>query len=286
MYNLLFDIGNSRTKWAVSKGSDLLATGAIANAAIRRDGTTALSRTINYGEISNQLDSVWAAAVGGREITQTVNEWVSELKSQGVVKKSLQVLNSEKKTAGMTNYYEEPSTLGVDRWLAALGARRHFPNRNLIIIDAGTTITIDWVDRYSGFQGGAILPGAELMMTSLTANTEKIEAYITDTSTIVGRSTLACTNIGVQRGLPGAIEVIVTSMCNSVKVQKVSSGNTPLNDRLESEAKPLGLDGIKVIITGGSAEKLKPSIKICTEHFPNLIFIGMLEMIKIKEPFC
>ena len=53
---------------------------------------------------------------------------------------------SEAQAFGVTNCYAEPHLLGVDRWLALLGAQKLFAGKAVMIVDAGTALTIDWLD--------------------------------------------------------------------------------------------------------------------------------------------
>jgi type III pantothenate kinase len=58
--------------------------------------------------------------------------------------------------------------LGADRICAAVGARSRFPAEDIIVIDAGTAVTVNVVTAEGEFLGGAILPGQSLMLSSLS----------------------------------------------------------------------------------------------------------------------
>lgn len=74
---------------------------------------------------------------------------------------------------GVKNAYEEPSRLGVDRWLGVIAAYKEYGG-DLVIMDAGTAIKADFVDRQGNHLGGYIAPGVALMVDSLVAKTAKI----------------------------------------------------------------------------------------------------------------
>ncbi|MBL0922338.1 MAG: type III pantothenate kinase, partial [Phycisphaerales bacterium] len=57
-------------------------------------------------------------------------------------------------------------TVGQDRLLAALAAFEGV-KQACVVVDAGTAVTVDFVDGEGVFQGGAIAPGASLMLRSL-----------------------------------------------------------------------------------------------------------------------
>ena len=63
--------------------------------------------------------------------------------------------------------YRTPHTLGTDRLAAAVGAWSMSPGRDLLIVDAGTAITVDFVDRNGVFQGGNIAPGIKMRLRAL-----------------------------------------------------------------------------------------------------------------------
>ena len=67
-------------------------------------------------------------------------------------------LGSQPQTLGLTNAYLEPRRLGADRWMALLGAAA-MTERDCIVIDAGSAITVDLLRSDGRHLGGAILPG-------------------------------------------------------------------------------------------------------------------------------
>ena len=79
------------------------------------------------------------------------------------------------------NLYATPHTLGVDRIAVASAAVYLFPNQNVLIIDAGTCITYDFVNAEAQYLGGAISPGVQTRYKSLhefTANLPLLEKQI------------------------------------------------------------------------------------------------------------
>ncbi len=67
----------------------------------------------------------------------------------------------------MKHPYENPHSLGPDRLLAALATSWLYPERDAILIDAGTAVTMDWIDDQGRFRGGAILPGRAVLAAAL-----------------------------------------------------------------------------------------------------------------------
>ena len=64
--------------------------------------------------------------------------------------------------------YETPETLGIDRFLSCLGAYSK-SNSSVIVIDAGTACTVDYMDRNQVFHGGVIMPGLQTIHKSIQA---------------------------------------------------------------------------------------------------------------------
>jgi len=81
---------------------------------------------------------------------------------------------SHKTKFPFTNLYATPQTLGIDRMVLAAGATLLHPNKNRLIIDAGTCITYDFVDNKNQYLGGAISPGIKTRYKSLNDYTAKL----------------------------------------------------------------------------------------------------------------
>lgn len=69
----------------------------------------------------------------------------------------------------MKHPYENPYALGPDRLLAAMATSWLYPERDVILVDAGTAVTVDWIDDQGRFRGGAILPGRAALAAALAA---------------------------------------------------------------------------------------------------------------------
>jgi type III pantothenate kinase len=106
--------------------------------------------------------------------------------------------------------YDTPETLGADRVAAAVGATVLFPDEELVVIDMGTCITYDYVDRREHFQGGLISPGMRMRfqaMHTFTLRLPLIEAI--EVPSLIGKSTRHAMQSGVMNGLIAEINGIV-----------------------------------------------------------------------------
>jgi type III pantothenate kinase len=100
------------------------------------------------------------------------------------------------------NLYETPETLGKDRLAAAVGANELFPDRNLLVIDAGTAITYDLVSDRNQFVGGNIAPGLEMRFKALNHFTGKLPLInASDEFDFIGKNTTDAIRAGVQNGI-------------------------------------------------------------------------------------
>lgn len=75
--------------------------------------------------------------------------------------------------AGVTNSYEDPSRMGVDRWLVMLAAWQRC-GRACCIVDCGSAITVEYLSDAGVHHGGYIVPGLRLLRSGLLKNTAEI----------------------------------------------------------------------------------------------------------------
>ena len=104
----------------------------------------------------------------------------------------------------IVNKYETPQTLGQDRLAAAVGAKSLCPNENLLIIDAGSAITYDFVTAEGEYMGGNIAPGLKMRFTMLHRMTKKlplVEAEEKELIPLFGKNTRDAIAAGVIRGV-------------------------------------------------------------------------------------
>jgi len=149
---LLLDIGNTREKAALMKNGKVTALPQLA--------------TDNLAKLS--INAVYFANVAPQEKVDTIRQQL------GLAKVPWRQICSEAKAFGVSNGYQQPQTLGVDRWLAMLGAQLLFPAQNVLIVDAGTAVTIDWLAQDGQHGGGWIIPGLKMQQQAVVTNTAKV----------------------------------------------------------------------------------------------------------------
>jgi type III pantothenate kinase len=100
------------------------------------------------------------------------------------------------------NLYKTPETLGKDRLAAVVGAFSLFPHRDILVLDAGTALTIDFIDSEGNYRGGNISPGLDIRFRALHDYTRKLP-LLTRTSDFetIGDTTESAIISGVQNGI-------------------------------------------------------------------------------------
>lgn len=150
------DSGNTRIKWGVHDGERWLAQGAVAHAAA--DELAAL--TAAWPNPEHVLLANVAGGEAAANIRQHLADWQPVLRE----------VKAEAQRCGVTNRYQNPGQLGVDRWCALIGARS-LTRAACVVVMAGTATTIDTLDADGNFLGGLILPGSALMRRALARDT-------------------------------------------------------------------------------------------------------------------
>ena len=110
------------------------------------------------------------------------------------------------------NKYATPHSLGIDRLALVAGAVTRFPNRNVLIIDAGTCITFDIVTDRKEYLGGAIAPGIAMRLKAMHHFTSKlplVSEQFFDTEQFIGNTTESCMLSGVYHNVVCEIEGVI-----------------------------------------------------------------------------
>ncbi|QOD60532.1 type III pantothenate kinase [Polaribacter haliotis] len=235
--NLTIDVGNTRVKIAVFERNNLVETMFFDKKKIISEIQKILKKyLISNGIISN---------------VATISENKME-KLQKIV--NLQVVSSKIKVP-FINLYKTPLTLGVDRIALVSGAVKQFPNKNVLIIDAGTCITFDFVNAKSEYLGGAISPGIHLRYKALnyfTANLPLIDAL--EIENFVGKDTKESIISGVLNGVVKEIDGVITDYDNKYM-------------------------DLTVLLTGGDTNFLSKQLKSSIFANQNLLLQGLNEIL-------
>lgn len=159
--------------------------------------------------------------------------------------------------------YSTPETLGADRIASAVGAVCVYPERNVLVVDSGTAITMDVVSADGHFLGGNIAPGISLRAKSLNSFCGRLPLVDADgDAPLIGHDTQTAIRAGVVRGLVAEVVTLASELQNR-------------------------FGSVSIILTGGDAELiakyLPPSLDFLIEN--NLVAIGLNRILKYNENF-
>lgn len=146
--------------------------------------------------------------------------------------------------------YQDISRFGVDRYLDLLGALRRY-RPPFIVVDAGTGVTFDAVDKLGAHIGGCIYPGRKLLKSSLIEGADGVYVEQRKGLALLADSTEAGIDGGVQQGFIAAIDGILTAMQSTLGCQ------------------------VKVILTGGDADWLLPRLDTPVKIDSSILFEGI-----------
>jgi type III pantothenate kinase len=159
---------------------------------------------------------------------------------------------TSKTVSGIGIDYPKPATIGPDRLANSLAARRLF-GAPAVVVDFGTAVTFDVVNRAGNYAGGIIAPGLSAMTDYLHEKTALLpKIQIRDTPAIIGKSTEQAMLIGAVQGYRGLIRELLK--------------------RLRAELKARWLP---VIATGGYAKLIAAKLEDITAVRPHLTLEGL-----------
>lgn len=247
MSNLVIDIGNTRTKVAVFENNRMLKS------------SLTDSLTKNYIEQlvtdSPEINKAIISSVrnNATEIQNIVSQYVVQT-----------IVLDHNTPVPIENLYQTPQTLGKDRLAAAVGANYLYPNTNLLIIDAGTAITYDFVNNKNQYMGGFITPGLNMRFKALHQFTQKLPLLqASEPQNIEGINTENSIIGGIQYGIEGeANRIIKHFSLNTNKLMIIlTGGDTKYFEKLLKNYKFVALEiillGLNIILEFNKIHKIK-----------------------------
>ncbi len=229
---LQIDAGNTRVNWRVQTGS----------------GRSDVSGVFDYLGLPDwprgAIERVELASVAAKDR----HEWLLQR-----IRENFDVPVQEAATAarqnGLVNSYAQPDAMGVDRWLAMLGAHGRWGG-GFAVVDAGTAITVDYVDVNGVHLGGYILPGSRLVLQSLNQETGRVRAAEElGLQSTPGHTTAEC----VHNGLAWSLAALMQRVADDCRNFSLSY----------------------VVMTGGDGERLHSLFPGEAVYAPHLVLDGM-----------
>ncbi len=238
--DVVVDVGNTRIKWGrcdAGKISDI--------ASLPPDSPSSWDQQMQTWRLPPR--SHWVVTGVHPARRDALKEW---LEARG---ERVHIL-AQNQSLPLTVRLDQPDRVGIDRLLNAVAALAHRPpNHPVAIVDAGSAVTIDWLDAAGAFRGGAILPGLRLMAEALHAYTAQlplIEIHNPE-PVLPGTNTLSAMEAGIFWTAVGGIRLIIDRLARLEPLQPV------------------------LYLTGGDAGKLRSFIERPHKVWPEMTLEGI-----------
>jgi type III pantothenate kinase len=231
---LLIDAGNSTLKWAVVDAGQWRAQGRSDYA----DGAGLMQ------ELTVDTDCFIASVADA-----ACEQWLGALMHGAGI--SPLWLKTEAGFGDLKNRYLNPQQLGVDRWMGLIGARQRTCDP-VLVVSAGTAMTVDALTADGVFLGGVIVPGFALMRQALQQGTAQV-VEVAGEMQAFPRVTADAVHSGILAALCGAIRQQYAQLAEA-------AGKPP-----------------RCLLTGGDAAILLPhlNLNLPVESIPALILEGI-----------
>lgn len=239
--NLIIDVGNTAIKLAVFNKTGLVD-----------------KKVINQNQFATTL----------HQLTEQYPLSHAILSKVGILNKEfVNYLQEKLKTLIFTNnahlpfknLYSTPKTIGVDRLALAAAATQNYPHKNVLIIDAGSCITYDFLNKKNEYLGGAISPGVTMRYKALnqfTANLPLLEKE--NPNSFIGNST----HSSIHTGVTFATTLEIDGFINQYKTH---------------------YDSFISILTGGDANFLLDNIKNDIFVHQNFLLEGLNHILELNK---
>lgn len=239
--NLIIDVGNTRVKAAVYEKDTCIEHFVFSAGRIISETKKILKKhQINKGIISS------VAKISSKK-REKLNELVNFIELDASTK------------IPFANLYATPKTLGVDRVALVSAAIDQYENKNVLVIDAGTCITFDFVNSKKEYFGGAISLGVEMRFKALNTFTSKLPLIEKNyPKHFIGNSTATSIESGVVNGVCNEIDGVI----NQYKEQ---------------------FKDLTVVLTGGDTYFLAKQLKSSIFANPNFLLEGLNTILIYNE---
>ena len=238
MIILAIDIGNTRIKWGLHQDGGWLRQGWV--------------RTAEAGALTTEFaalppaEHIVISNVAGAAARAQVTAALSRAACP------LQWIAATAAQCGVTSGYADPAALGADRWAALIGAWQMMRGA-CVVVNVGTTMTVDALNAEGAFLGGFIVPGQELMRDALARDTANL-AVREGAFSFFPDNTGDAIASGAVNALAGAVERMIRYVAESAGV-----------------APP-------VLLSGGGAELIAARINAQVTVVDNLVLEGLLQI--------
>jgi len=260
---LMVDMGNSALKWATLNQNQLSPQQRIL---YKKDGLDSILTQV-WLTLEVPWQGIFVSNVAGLLNANILSDWTERHWGLEVT-----FVKTSSNQCGVKNGYTNPEQLGVDRWLALIGAHC-LATGKLCVIDCGTAITVDVLSIDGQHQGGLIIPGMATMYHALANNTyalEQPELLNNNWDEVINsvqqtfpqdRENLSLahkTNAGIRLGALYAAVGLIEYVMHTLNKQENST---------------------TTLLTGGSVPLLKPFLQKSYQYVPDLVLQGLKNIV-------
>ncbi|MBT4478727.1 MAG: type III pantothenate kinase [Flavobacteriales bacterium] len=233
--NLIIDIGNTLVKYAVFNNDQLV--------------EILKTSEIETGKVNTLIKEF-----------DIKNVIISSVRKEMNWNLDVEVIHLSHKTSLPINLnYKTPETLGKDRIANIVAVSEEYPNKNVVVIDAGTCITYDFINKNKEYLGGRISPGLEMRYKSLNEFTELLpKLSVSGKSKFIGDDTDSSIFSGVEQGVLSEVDSLISVF------------------RKENE-------DLIVVVTGGDTFFFENALKNSIFADQNLVLKGLNIILKYNE---
>ena len=233
--NLIIDIGNTLVKYAVFNNDQLV--------------EILKTSEIETGKVNTLIKEF-----------DIKNVIISTVRKEMNWNLDVEVIHLSHKTSLPINLnYKTPETLGKDRIANIVAVSEEYPNKNAVVIDAGTCITYDFINKNKEYLGGRISPGLEMRYKSLNEFTELLpKLSVSGESKFIGDDTDSSIFSGVEQGVLSEVDSLISVF------------------RKENE-------DLIVVVTGGDTFFFENALKNSIFADQNLVLKGLNIILKYNE---
>lgn len=230
LMNIVIDNGNSLTKVGIFERGTLT-------------GKKVFAHLNDLHEFLRNTKAEFALVSSVRSSREEISNWPIVAKQVFFLDRSLPL--------PIKNLYATPHTLGVDRLAAACGAHTLYPNTDCLVIDAGTCINYEFVNKKGEYLGGAISPGIRMRFDAMHQGTARLPiAEPVAETPLIGDSTLLCLQSGVMNGAVEEVRGIISRYVSTYP-------------------------GVRVILCGGDAPLFENHLNTSIFVAPEVVLMGL-----------
>ena len=208
---LLFDIGNTNTHLGLANATRVTKQANIPTAGWFKSGAINLVKKF-----------VGKAHLEGAALCSVVPQATPLALKAVRLDWNLNCLELTPKTLrGVGIDYPKPETIGPDRLANAVAVAHHF-GAPAVVVDFGTAVTFDVVDRSGNYVGGIIAPGLAAMTEYLHEKTALLPRIkIREEQAVIGKNTKQAMLIGAVHGYRGLIRELIAELKRDLKAKRL-----------------------------------------------------------------